>query len=169
MEREKLAESKAMIIVVVLLIMVLLLLPFASACSSEQNGCKNCILDRLNCDCPGCKPVLRCLASCMWSGTPQAKCVRTCESREVKPCLADCKRCMQQCKCSCLAWGEGITWAYLNMYLLCIPVSVFLSSYTRISENGNHLPSVSSCLCSDSFDIIFRRAILFSSTAIAKC
>ncbi|KAG9455155.1 hypothetical protein H6P81_008059 [Aristolochia fimbriata] len=78
----------------------------SQGCSSDQNGCKECILNQFKCDCPECQPVLRCLAGCLWEGIPRSKCVSTCDSHKGKPRLSDCKNCMRECKCSCVGGGK---------------------------------------------------------------
>ncbi|ERN18317.1 hypothetical protein AMTR_s00055p00185330 [Amborella trichopoda] len=72
---------------------------------NEDNGgsnCKGCITNHFDHRCPLCRPVLRCVAGCLWNGISKSKCVKTCNSRKRKPRLEDCKRCMASCKCSCV-------------------------------------------------------------------
>lgn len=116
MERKKKVVISKVMMTIMLLVMSTLV-PTTSASSSETSGCKDCLLDRLNCDCPYCKPVLGCLASCLWSGVPQAKCMTKCELQKGRPCLADCRRCMQACKCRCMQQGKE-QHGYYNTYII---------------------------------------------------
>ncbi|XAR53839.1 hypothetical protein NMG60_11022538 [Bertholletia excelsa] len=99
MEAKKIAAAYAL-----LLILSMASSPsLAVACPPNGRQCRDCILDRFRNDCPPCKPILRCMARCLWGGASRAKCTKKCDcgSAGSYPRLSDCKKCMYECKCSC--------------------------------------------------------------------
>ncbi|XP_058068728.1 uncharacterized protein LOC131218060 [Magnolia sinica] len=99
---EKMRKGSILIAYVVLM---LLLVSSCFSCTTKDNGCKDCILKQLKCDCPNCKSVLRCMAGCLWHGSSQVKCIKKCDSCKSGPRLSKCKKCMNECKCSCVTYS----------------------------------------------------------------
>ncbi|XP_027088235.1 uncharacterized protein LOC113783087 [Coffea eugenioides] len=73
------------------------------ACSSDTSNCSQCIANGMKFNCPGCVPIMRCMAKCLWGGTSRTKCMKKCDCNTDYPKLADCKKCLSRCKCSCSA------------------------------------------------------------------
>ncbi|EYU33857.1 hypothetical protein MIMGU_mgv11b015169mg, partial [Erythranthe guttata] len=44
-----------------------------------------------------------CMARCLWGGASRPNCTKKCDCSGGYPRLADCKKCLSQCKCSCVA------------------------------------------------------------------
>lgn len=102
MPQKELKLASPLLLTVVLLISWSLV---TSACSDDDTAtdCKGCILNRMKYDCPSCVRTLRCMAKCLWAGTPRIKCTKRCDCNEGYPRLSDCKKCMSKCKCSCVS------------------------------------------------------------------
>ncbi|OVA16319.1 hypothetical protein BVC80_8975g7 [Macleaya cordata] len=91
----------AIVAMILLLVWSFVIIPSLGCSSSNRNGCKDCIRDQMKYGCPACTPILRCMATCLWGGKVQSKCVKQCDCNGGKPRLSDCKKCMARCKCSC--------------------------------------------------------------------
>ncbi|CAA0836516.1 Unknown protein [Striga hermonthica] len=71
---------------------------FSTGCPSDGSQCRNCIVNRLKTECPGCAPIMQCMAKCLWAGSSRPKCVKKCDCNiGGYPRLADCKKCLFQC------------------------------------------------------------------------
>ncbi|KAL2483928.1 hypothetical protein Fot_45372 [Forsythia ovata] len=99
---QKIWLSKMAMVCILLLILWEMALP-SMACPSDGTECSNCILNRMKSGCPGCVPIMQCMARCLWSGTTRSKCIKKCDCAGGYPRLVDCKKCLSQCKCSCLS------------------------------------------------------------------
>ncbi|KAL9159731.1 hypothetical protein ABFS82_08G153900 [Erythranthe guttata] len=75
----------------------------AAGCPSDGSQCKSCIMNRMKTGCPGCVPIMQCMARCLWGGASRPNCTKKCDCSGGYPRLADCKKCLSQCKCSCVA------------------------------------------------------------------
>ncbi|KAF7848138.1 hypothetical protein BT93_L2262 [Corymbia citriodora subsp. variegata] len=96
-------SKEALVPLMMLVLWLMVVPPKVVACPSDGGACQDCIVDQLNCGCPSCRPVLRCMGQCLWGGSSRAKCMRRCDCNSGKPKLSDCKKCMSKCKCSCMA------------------------------------------------------------------
>ncbi|PIA38265.1 hypothetical protein AQUCO_02800144v1 [Aquilegia coerulea] len=107
---EKMKCFRVEVIQVMLCVWLLIIMPSLACSSSKTNStCRDCILDQMKYVCPGCVPILRCMAKCLWGNLSQSKCTKNLQSKCIKKCdcnggtprLSDCKKCMSRCKCSC--------------------------------------------------------------------
>ncbi|KAG6386875.1 hypothetical protein SASPL_152052 [Salvia splendens] len=89
-------------IVCLVMLILLLVAPPCTGCSPSGNGgCRNCIVRQLKSGCPRCVPIMQCMGRCLWGGASRSNCVKKCDCGSGYPRLADCKKCLSQCKCSC--------------------------------------------------------------------
>ncbi|KAJ8770458.1 hypothetical protein K2173_017949 [Erythroxylum novogranatense] len=95
-------ENKRLAVTVLLMLWLLVVSPVLS-CPPDGSECKNCIAEQMKYGCPKCVPILRCMARCLWGGSSRSKCSKKCECNGGNPTLAQCKKCMFRCKCSCVA------------------------------------------------------------------
>ncbi|PIN21304.1 hypothetical protein CDL12_05998 [Handroanthus impetiginosus] len=87
-----------------LLILILLEMTLPClGCPSDGSQCRNCIVNQMKTECPGCVPTMQCMARCLWGGTTRSACIKKCDCSRGYPRLGDCKKCLSQCKCSCSA------------------------------------------------------------------
>ncbi|KAL4628195.1 uncharacterized protein LOC142635633 [Castanea sativa] len=103
MEMKQQHSQLALVSMVLQLLLILwLVISPVVACPTYGRDCKSCIRNELKFSCPPCAPILRCMARCLWGGNSRYDCVKRCDCNTGYPTLADCKRCMLKCKCSCM-------------------------------------------------------------------
>ncbi|KAL8512033.1 hypothetical protein ACS0TY_018480 [Phlomoides rotata] len=93
--------SRMRIVVQVVMVIVWARALGCSGCPSDGSECSNCIMTRMKSGCPGCVPILQCMARCLWAGSSRSICTKKCDCKGGYPRLGDCKKCLSQCKCSC--------------------------------------------------------------------
>ncbi|KAL0310765.1 UNVERIFIED_CONTAM: hypothetical protein Sangu_2371200 [Sesamum angustifolium] len=86
-----------------LILMSATALPNCLGCPADGSHCRNCIVNQMKTGCPGCVPIMQCMARCLWSGSSRSNCIKKCDCNGGYPRLADCRKCLSQCKCSCSA------------------------------------------------------------------
>ncbi|KAG9144894.1 hypothetical protein Leryth_021302 [Lithospermum erythrorhizon] len=83
------------------LLILLQMLLSTQGCPSDGKGCSSCITNQMKNNCPGCVPIMRCMATCLWGGNDKFKCIKKCDCNGGYPRPEDCKKCLAKCKCSC--------------------------------------------------------------------
>ncbi|KAI3466521.1 hypothetical protein Pfo_023184 [Paulownia fortunei] len=99
---QKVWLSRMRILCVLMLILWEMTLP-SLGCPTDGSQCRNCIMNQMKSGCPGCVPIMQCMARCLWAGTSRSSCIKKCDCNGGYPRLTDCKKCLSQCKCSCSA------------------------------------------------------------------
>ncbi|XP_073154153.1 uncharacterized protein [Henckelia pumila] len=99
---KKIKVSKSTILLATMLVLWEMASPCLGSCYSNGGGdCKKCIVNQMKYGCPRCVPMMQCMARCLWCGTSRSRCIKKCDCGSGYPRLADCKKCLLQCKCSC--------------------------------------------------------------------
>ncbi|KAK7245941.1 hypothetical protein RIF29_40795 [Crotalaria pallida] len=87
---------------VLLIMLVMVTSPVLGCTPTDGRGCKDCIVNQMRNGCPACMSILHCMARCLWGANSRSSCINKCKCNNGYPTISDCKRCMSQCKCSCV-------------------------------------------------------------------
>ncbi|OWM83348.1 hypothetical protein CDL15_Pgr012829 [Punica granatum] len=98
-------EKKAPLLAILMIFLLVTIMRAEASCPSYGSECSGCITERMKYGCPRCRPLLKCMARCLWGGRSRALCTKRCDcnSSKGKPRLSDCKKCMSKCRCSCMS------------------------------------------------------------------